>query len=174
MKKMPARIILAVAPFLVGMRWDSGGLGGLMVQPDSQYYHYISGVYAGISSEKKKLCFRSSFLQRSPYQASGFRDEEHGYFSHLGTLVAGSSQQGLLLYLGAGEMRGSLQKTGTNQKRSYNITGFSLQTEYGVQLGGFYGALTYHNFIGIQQNNQVQAFVAWPFNYLFLRLGLEL
>ncbi|MFK7826529.1 MAG: hypothetical protein AB8G05_20470 [Oligoflexales bacterium] len=145
-----------------------------MMQPNSQYYHYSSGVFAGISNDKQSVLWRASFIERPRYETKTHADGESGLFTHLGTKLTSSNNLYLLCFVGVGRMFGYLQDLASKERRSYDVEGLSFQAETVLHLGSFYLSFSHQTFVAKDGNDQFEAYVVWPFNFLSMRMGVSI
>ncbi|NRA44270.1 MAG: hypothetical protein HRU09_04850 [Oligoflexales bacterium] len=173
--KAPIFALLMLSPdACLALATDVGGIGALMMQPNSQYYHYSAGAFAGVSTEKQGFLWRVSFIERPKYETSTHADGEAGLFTHFGTKVTSGKRFYLLSFLGVGRMFGYLQDLNTKERRSYNVEGLSFQAEAVMQLGRFFLSLSHQTFIAKDGDDQFEAYVVWPFNFLSMRIGVSI
>ena len=154
--------------------FDIGGLGSLLMQPNSQYYHFSSGAFAGISTEKKSFLWRASFIERPRYETKSHADGEVGVFSHIGTKITSGKKFYLLSFLGLGRMFGYLQDLSNKERRSYSVEGVSVQAEAVMNLDSFYFSVSHQTFVAKDGDDQFEAYAVWPFNFISLRMGVSI
>lgn len=159
------------------MSWSAGGMAGMMLQPTSQYYHLVYGGYVGGETDGGGLSLRLGYAERPAFESAGFRDQEYGSFLLLGTRVADFGVHGFTAFAGAGKLEGyigpSAPETAHLDERSFELEGVALALEYGVRAGPVDIALSHLTMIGNGTKTQQDAFVAWPYNFFFLQLGIR-
>ena len=153
---------------------DIGGIGALLMQPNSQYYHYSSGAYTGISSDKQTILLRASFIERPRFETQTHADGEMGIFSHIGTKITSDKNLYILCFFGAGRMFGYLQDLSSKDRRSYDVEGLSFQAEAVMNFSHLYLSISHQTFIAKDGNDQFEAYVVWPFNFVSIRMGVRI
>lgn len=167
-------LFLVISDDCLAIKFDIGGIGSLFMQPNSQYYHYSSGAFAGVSSENRNFIWRLSFIERPRFETETHADGEVGGFTHIGTKVTDGKKFYLLSFLGGGRMFGYLQDLESKERRSYLVEGLSCQVEAVMHIEGFYLSFSHQTFVAKDGNDQFEAYVVWPFNFLSLRMGMSI
>lgn len=179
-----ARLVLAVwlAVSLGGpaiaTTWDIAATTGVMQQPTSHYYLGMYGVTADLGTDSQKLMARISYLERPKFKSAGFVDQDFGWFGLVGTKVTKEKDRGLYAFFGFGRMGGTVKLVPSGAPppakttSSYLINGPTAALEYAVHFGHFYVALGHQTFIGYVDQDQLNAFVAWPYNFFQLNAGV--
>lgn len=148
-----------------------------MMQPASQYFHIVRGGFLDWGREDQKFLIRLSYIERPVFESSGYADQEMGGFAGLGTQAWWSKNYSLLVFAGAGQMRGysklsdSASGDGGVSRRDFVLAGLSLALELGVQWQHINLAVNHHLFTGFSTREQTSAFVAWPYTFFLLKLG---
>lgn len=163
---------------------------GLMQQPTSHYYCAVYGVVVDFGTENESFLTRASYVERPEFRSNGFVDKEYGWFAQIGSKLTKAKSHGLYAYIGAGRMRGymkldkdfdrpqaSSSSTATSinvSKRSFTLPGATATLEYAARLGSTTLAASHQTFIGYVDDQQLEAKVAWPYNFFQLTLGYAL
>ena len=182
--------LLALFAF-VFCTWSTEGLGitsylrptgGLMMQPASQFHHAVYGITADIANEAESFVGRVVYLERPKFRANGFEDQDSGLFALVGTRVTKGKNHGLSAFIGGGRMGGYIKETSGDtslgsygaSSRSYKLNGLTASLEYAGKWKVLSGSLGHQTFIGYGSKDQRDAYVAWPFNFLFATVGIGL
>ena len=167
-------IFLCVYDRALALTYEGGGQLGLMMQPNSQYLHKSSGAFFGIANDQKSFIFRSSYLERQPFNSNGYSDGELGLFAHIGSKLTDAKYINLLSFWGFGKMSGYVKNMRTQKERKYSIDGVSAIIELKTMISKYSFSLALQNFIAFDGEHQIKYYVAWPFNNLYLRISFEI
>jgi len=181
-----ARPLAVAIPWLLLVSTAAGttveveSVGGIMQQPTSHYYLASYGVNADVATDDQRIIGRGSYLERPEFRNAGYADKDSGWFGFVGTKITKQSNRGLYAFLGFGRMAGYVKTTPAvaaaevpPEKVSYTVNGVTAALEYAAKLGPFSVALSHQTFIGYVNSEQLQAYVAWPFNFYTASLGVS-
>ena len=164
------------------MVFDIGGMSGVMVQPTSNYYHMIYGAYLGTAAESEGVGFQAGYLERPPFKDVGFVDQEWSYYVVLGTKLTNPKTKPAGVWGGIGWSRvgGYIKPYGNGSgdnarlpQRSFIIDGPCADLELYILLHGMRLSLAHQTFVGFASDMQTSAYVAWPYNFLMIKLGIS-
>ncbi len=154
-------------------------LGGLMMQPTSNYFHAVYGASAEVGREDGKLVARMAYLERPQFRSAGFVDQEFFGFFQMGTKLTRAKSHGLWAFVGPGQTTGYVRAEGSKYPtdnvpptRKHRVPGLNLAMEYAFRWSGFECAATHQILVGHSSNEQLRAYVAWPYHFLLLRMGV--
>ncbi len=148
----------------------AGAKSGVMVQPTSSYYHFVYGGLLEASFFTRKLIVRASYIERPEFSHNGFSDQEFGTFGHIGSQLTKTKTHGLTAFLGYGQMIGYVkyeEESLPENKRSFIVKGPSALLEYHVKLAQLDFSVAHQSFTGVASDEQLDAFVAWPYGFIF-------
>lgn len=167
--------ILCLAQRAAAIDVRAGSLGGLMTQPTSSYYHVVYGGYGEVAREDGDFLFRGGYLERPEFTAAGFKDQEFFGFGLFGTRVFDRKAHGLNAFFGGGQTTGFLRdEAGGHESRHYRVPALGFAAEYFARWRALDVALQHQLLIGHVSDQQLRAYVAWPYSFLLLRLGIVL
>lgn len=175
MRPIIVSLVLAVASTARAVYVDVVATGGVMTQPTSNYYHFVYGGIAEAGLESQALMFRAGYLERPAFKAAGFIDQEFCGFAMIGTKVFARGGDGVVSFIGWGEMTGTIERdvdAGVpSDKRRYKLPGPTLSLAYRWRLKNLSASIGHQTLIGFADKAQTEARVAWPFNFLLLDVG---
>jgi hypothetical protein len=152
--------------------------GGLMQQPTSHYYLACYGGRVDLATAGDGFVARASYVERPEFRSEGYADKEYGYFALIGTRVTKSaSEPALTAFIGAGRMHGYVARTDTEghedetNRRSFRLPGLTTALEYGGRWHSLDLAVGHQAFIGYVDDEQLHAYVAWPYNFFQVSAG---
>ncbi len=156
--------------------WSGGPLGGLMKQPASQYMLAVYGAYGEASNASRSLRLRGMYLQRPRFEAQGFVDQEFASFLYFGSRVMARKYDGVAIYVGGGQVSGYIKSSDSSfsHERSYELNGVSVSAAYELRYNRLEASLEHHSFVGLAGQNQIDAYVGWPFSFFLIRLGVAI
>lgn len=171
---------MILPPLLLGLAVKLGTAGGLMQQPTSHYYHAVYGVSLDVATESQKGIIRAHYIERPEFRSLGFADKDYGWFGQIGTKVLGPADHGLFAFFGAGRMEGYVRVIDRERidsdvvARKYALPGPTASVEYVWRLGGVVDlAVNHQTFVGYVSKEEVEAYVAWPYNFFMLEAGYK-
>ena len=146
-----------------------------MVQPTSSYYHAVYGATIDVASNNELFIFRGYYVERPKFEEGGYVDQEYGSFGAIGTKLNKSKLNNIYAFFGYGKMGGYLAtiknegSTSSETNRTYEIPGPMFSLEYGLRLKNFFISLEHISFIGHVDDTQLNARVAWPYNFFMFK-----
>lgn len=156
-----------------------GSLGGLMTQPTSNYFHAVYGASAEVARNDGRLAARVGYLERPQFTSAGFTDQEFFGYAQVGTKLTRSKAHGLWAFMGPGQTTGYVRAEPDDiwngavpPTRHHRVPGLTLAMEYSYQWAAFEGAITHQILVGHTSDEQLRAYVAWPYHFLLLRAGV--
>jgi hypothetical protein len=169
---------LAATP-AVALSIRAATTGGVMQQPTSHYYLACYGGRLDLATDADGLVMRASYVERPEFRSVGYADKEYGYFALVGTRVTkGKTGPALTAFIGAGRMHGYVARLdtdsapeGATNRRSFQLPGLSTALEYGGRWHGLDLAVGHQAFIGYVDDEQLDAYVAWPYNFFQVSAG---
>lgn len=173
-------ILLSYGINSYGAVYKIGSLTGIMKQPSSNYYHFTYGGYGEFGNEKETILLRIGYVERPLYSELGFQDQESMIFAILGTKILNNKWHGLYAYFGYGEVTGFIKADDNidpnlqGVKRDFRLPGPTAAIEYNLRLFKLDIALSHQTLIGYTDNEQLRAYVAWPYNFIFLKIGMSI
>lgn len=150
---------------------------GLMQQPTSHYYLFSYGGEAELQSDAEGGILRFQYVERPEFRTTGFRDKDFGGFVLAGTKLGKEKGRGLYAFLGLGQMAGYTKSVagapgiGVPETRHYALNGPTAALEYLARLGPIDFALGHQTFVGFVDRAEMQAYVAWPYNFFSASMG---
>lgn len=145
-----------------------------MQQPTSHYYHLIYGASAQGGTTAEGLLVRGTYWQRPAFNAAGYRDQDYGWWGLVGTKVTKEKDRGLYAYCGFGRIGGYVSDLAQHQTSTYLVNGPVFDVEYELHYGRLSLAAGHQQFIGYVSQYQVDAYVAWPFSFFTVNVGVTL
>jgi len=164
----------------LAISYSVGPAAGLMQQPTSQYYHYVYGSYAEVSTDDRKVYLKALYLERPRFNASGFSDQEFVGFGFIGTqLTSAKKPYAINALVGGGKISGYIRQNNSDgeqsySSRSYALNGAALGVEASMTFSKFHASLFHQTFIGLSSQEDYDADVVWPFNFFVAKIGLYL
>jgi hypothetical protein len=183
LKLVPGFIFIAFTYSLLAstksqaVTYSVGTTGGLMQQPTSHYYHAVYGGFFEVGSDTEKFLGRAAYIERPEFRSVGFIDKDYGYFAMAGTKVTKTKNHGLFAFMGFGKMAGYIKADPTSaeasdlQSRNYSMPGPTALLEYMWRFHGLTIAANHQTFVGYQDQTQLKAYVAWPYNLFQVNLS---
>lgn len=155
--------------------YHAGSLGGVMVQPTSSYYHLVYGGYGEVGRDDGALLVRGGYLERPKFSSAGFEDQEFFGFGLIGSRVFHKKKHGLQIFAGGGQTTAFLRDVAGNlESRRYRVPGLVLLAEYYGRWKAIDVAVQHQAFVGHVSDRQLRAYVAWPYGFFLLRMGIML
>lgn len=150
-----------------------------MQQPTSFYYLASYGAYLQASSDNERFLLRAIYIERPEFKANGYTDQDYGSFALLGSKLKNWKWHGVYAFFGYGNMSGFIKtnsdhESSEQKERTYSIDGLSACLEYRMRLGGFDIGIDHQTFVGSTNQEQLNARVAWPYNFLKLNIGYRI
>lgn len=169
---------LILPALALGMTVKIGSSGGLMQQPTSHYYHAAYGVSVDLATDSQKGIVRAHYIERPEFRSLGFADKDYGWFGQVGTKVLGAKDHGLFAFFGMGRMEGYVKADPDRidsdvNERKYALPGPTASIEYAWALGPIDLSVNHQTFIGYVSQEEVEAYVAWPYNFFMLQAGVR-
>ena len=140
----------------------AGTLLGLMQQPASEYY---TAIYGGEATIGEEYVTTMSYLERPKFRASGFEDQERGYFLFGGAKLTHGKIGGLFAKLGFGTMQGYIKSLEDGTSSTYSLSGPAAELQYifSWRLGEL--SFAHRMFAAYSTKEQFKAYVLWPYSY---------
>ncbi len=160
----------------VTVRVDSAA--GLMQQPTSHYYHLIYGGQVTVATQTENVFWRGSYLERPAFKTVGYKDKDYGWFALVGTKLTKTKDYGVFASIGAGQVAGYIKSDKAaagitrNERRSYRLRGPTVALDYEVRFGPVQWSIGHQTFVGFVDRSEVEAYVAWPYNFFQTTLGV--
>lgn len=153
-----------------------GATGGVMLQPTSSYYHGIYGGTLDLATDRRRLILRGAYFERPLFESVGFKDQDQGWSSLLGTSIKSLKKQDFLAFLGVGRVAGMVRETQRDDdqppfSRSYAMPALTTAVEYVVELGRMTLGVGHQTYIAFGGEDQTRALVAWPYNLFHIQVG---
>ncbi|MGE0171235.1 MAG: hypothetical protein AB7T49_00540 [Oligoflexales bacterium] len=168
-------VILAFSDSAMGVTYNAGTTAGVMLQPSSSYYHFVYGGFGQVGFFDSGFLVRGGYAERPEFRSAGFRDQDSVGYALIGTHLKQSKHQNLSAFCGGAKVRGYVKRIeeseGDVNSRSYEIGGVMTAVEYKVVLSHIDIGLSYHAFVGYTSEEELQSYVAWPYNFAFLQAG---
>lgn len=150
------------------------GLSGIMLQPNSQYFHAFYGA-AGTLKDNASLFLASlTYLERPKFTAAGFSDQEQGLFLTVGRELFLVRDGALQASAGMGRQQGYLSEDGSKAVRTYGLNGLTAEAKLLYTYRQAQLSIGHLSFVGFDGREQLRAYVAWPFSYFHVGIGLVL
>jgi hypothetical protein len=170
--------VLASAPAAaVTLRADSQV--GLMQQPTCHYYHLTYGGQFSLATDSQSVIWRAAYTERPAFKSMGYEDKDYGVFTTLGTKITKSSKDsGVVAAIGVGSVQGYIKSDSRaagivkNERRSYSLVGPTVSLDYEGHLGPVQWSIGHQTFVGFVDRSEVEAYVAWPYNFFQTSLGV--
>lgn len=165
----------AVCPKAHGVVQDISILGAMMLQPTSNYYHASYGALATIGMDDDTLFFRVGLIERPKFNSAGFEDQESHIFAGIGTSPWQKKPFRLRALLGYGSMAGFIQQKNnpSAEKRSFQLTGATVAMEFSATYDYVDIGAGHQQFIGLADQIQTDAYVAWPYSFIYTKIGFR-
>jgi hypothetical protein len=145
-----------------------------MVQPSSNYYHFVYGGYLETGTDERGFLFRGGHVERPVFRSAGYADQDSASYVLVGTQLTRTSLQRFSAFAGGGAVRGYMKEDRDHGERaSYQIRGLMTAIEYQLDLIGLNLGVAHHAFIGFSSKEELRAYVAWPYNFLLLKMGMS-
>ena len=152
---------------------------GLMQQPTSHYYLFSYGGQADVSTDGDGFIARIQYVERPEFRTTGFRDKDYGTFGLVGTKLGKISTHGFYAFFGVGQMAGYTKAVADapgiiqDATRNYSLNGPTASLEYLARLGPVDFSVGHQTFIGFVDKGEMQAYVAWPYNFFSTSVGFR-
>lgn len=161
---------------LFSITFHVGTHSGVMTQPSSNYYHAVYGGYFDLGTDDRRFFSRVSYVERPKFTAAGYIDQDYAESFIIGTKVTKAKTHGLLAGIGGGLVGGYIKPDpdypeANGEKRSYRLPGISTMIEYSLEWKHIDLGIGHQTFIGHADSEQLRAYVAWPYNFILIRLG---
>ncbi len=145
-----------------------GSFVGLMQQPASEYY---TAVYGGEMMLGEDYVTTASFLERPKFRASGFEDQERGYFLLSGAKLTEDKIGGLYAKIGFGTMQGFIKSLDSDRESSYSLSGPAAELQY--IFSWKYGEISFAHrmFAAYSTKEQFKAYVLWPYSFFTINFS---
>lgn len=170
-------LVLGRRPLLYAVHAQGGALSGFMTQPNSQYLHFVRGGFLGLSSSDAAWLGRVNYIERPYFAAQNYGDGEHGAFALAGRRFYTLASWQFSAWAGWGQMQGymhTLSGPAKKRRRSYRVSGFTVQAEAVWQWQRFTCGVTQQSFVGTFSRSELASYVSWPFNFFLLQLAVAL
>lgn len=162
-------INFVVTSFSLAATLRPSALVGLMTPPSSQYYHYVYGSQIDLAGRFDSSLMRIQYLQRPAYSKSGYTDQDFSALGMIGTSVMGKKEFGITALFGGGYVWGYIKASeNPSDKNSYKLPGLAVALEARWTPKFIDVRFAHQVFIGHEAQDQLKAYVAWPFNWFVL------
>jgi len=142
---------------------------GLMVPPSSQYYHYVFGTQLDLARDSDQSLVRIQYLQRPKFSSRGYTDQDFSGLVLLGQSILQRKSLGVTSLIGGGYAWGYIKsETDLSDVNSYKIPGIALALEGRWTTDYLDVRFTHQVLVGHSSKEQLNAYVAWPFNWFVL------
>jgi hypothetical protein len=150
------------------------GFSGVMLQPNSQYFHLVYGSTLSIRPSSSPLFASITYALRPRFSANGFSDQDEGYFFTLGKEIILGPHLRADASAGAGLQQGYLEEDHFHERRDYSLRGIATKADlvYSYQQASL--SISHLCFLGIDNREQLRAHVGWPYNFFHLGVGVAL
>lgn len=148
-------------------------LAGLMQQPSSQYYHYVYGGQLDLARKEDAAFMRAQYLERPAFRRAGFVDQDFSAALLFGARVFKYKDLGINAVIGGGYAWGYLKEDAVDvpARESYRLPGIATGIE-GRWTGKWIDIrAAYQHMICQNDRDQLEAYVAWPFNWFLVSLS---
>ncbi len=165
---MPFRLVLAVllatgaSSPLFAIRTEVGPSIGLMMQPASQYYLVTHG--AALALCLPETCLALSYQERPLFDSGGYQDQERFFHLLLGRKLASYFNVNLAGLIGFGQVEGFIRDS--EFSRSFQKYGLDVGMEISYEILSLKAALELLSTSILADQEQTDAFVAWPYNQI--------
>lgn len=151
-------------------------LAGLMQQPSSQYYHYVYGGQLDLARAEDASFIRGQYLERPVFRHGGFQDQDFSAAVLFGARVLKHKNFGVSAVLGGGYAWGYLKEDEQENPRrqTYRLPGVATGVEGRWSNSWIDIRLSHQLMICQNDNEQLQAHVAWPFTWFLFSVSSPL
>lgn len=145
---------------------------GVMQQPASHFYHAVYGLNSQVSLFKS-MQVRLGGFERPKFESEGYVDREYGVYILLGGVVAKDKRHEMRAYVGSGNNKGFINEVNSDSRssRSYSINGVLFSMEYSLGIKNYEVNFAHSQFVGSNNREHLEAFVAWPFSFFSVGIG---
>jgi hypothetical protein len=142
---------------------------GLMVPPSSHYYHYVFGTQIDLAREFDRSLIRLQYLQRPKFTSRGYTDQDFSGLVLLGQSILQRKNIGVTTLIGGGYAWGYIKSVhDSSDMDSYKIPGLAVALEGRWSIDYLDVRLAHQVLVGHSTSEQLNAYVAWPFNWFVL------
>ena len=158
----------------VGATLRPTAVTGLMQQPSSQYYHLIYGGQIDIAKKDDAAQMRLQYLERPPFRRVGFVDQDFSGAVFFGKGIIKDKVFGVSALVGGGYAWGYIKEDTEDNpvKNSYKLPGIATALEARWTFKSLDLRATYQTMICQNSKTQLQAYVAWPFNWFLVAASM--
>ena len=144
-------------------------LAGLMQQPNSQYYHAAYGASVNIMSKNLRHGLTAVYFERPKFSGEGFEEQET--LAHIQWQIFASRSKYGDLMAGFGFGKASGYVSNSTGRSSYSMNALVTSAEIVKRWKSFELAAGHTIYVGGKSEQELNAYVAWPFLTLQLRMG---
>lgn len=158
-------IIIGLTGNLIAVEMSSEALAGCMFQPSSQYCHYTGGLGLKLENKKSKNFFELQYFERPQFSESGYKDGESFFLVNFGKTIYSHKEFNISTSWGGGSHYSYIVKEASNIRRSVLMYGMSLSISASYQVKKIAVSAKHIQFIVRDSQEQLSAYVVWPFNF---------
>jgi hypothetical protein len=144
-------------------------LTGLMQQPNSQYYHLAYGASVNVINKNRQHALTAVYFERPEFSAEGFDEQET--LAHIQWQIFASRTKYGDLMAGVGFGKVSGYVSNSTGRSSYSMNALVTSAEIVKRWKSFELAAGHTIYVGGKSEEELNAYVAWPFLTLQLRMG---
>ena len=148
-------------------------LAGFMSQPSSQYYNYVYGGQVDFARAKESVLIRLQYIERPEFRSGGYVDQDFSSMFFVGKSLLQRGSLGVTALVGGGYAWGYLKSTQTESyvRNGYRLPGIGSALEGRWASKNWDIRLTHQVLICQGYKDQLQAYVAWPFNWFLISIS---
>jgi hypothetical protein len=163
---------------LYALQFQVGALSGTMTQPTSNYHLLVYGGSCLLTTDDEKLSLQMGYVQRPDFSDAGFLEREYGSYVLFGGKLtkAQNKKYGIWAGVGGGHFKGTIapkkqsEYYGLLPERGYAIDGMMTGIDWFLKVGMMRLSLGYYLLVGFSDHHQTEAYVAWPFHFMLVKL----
>jgi hypothetical protein len=171
-------IVFATAGKAYPVEFTLGSAGGLMQQPSSEYYHFVQGAFVQLITSQSNHGVRLSYWERPVFRSNSFQDQEFGAVAVAQFAVRRGKNWRGNLGIGAGRVQGyisALDERGVRTTSSrFHIDGLASELSLQWKLGRLHFGIDHGMMIGLGPKIETEAYVAWPYQTIFINIGISI
>lgn len=145
---------------------------GLMVPPASQYYHFVYGAQLDVAQDLDRSLVRLQYLQRPKFSSRGYSDQDFSGLFLIGQSILRWRTLGVTSLIGGGYAWGYIKSdTEGSKAERYKLPGLAVALEGRWTPKYLDLRFSHQVLIAHSSNEQLTAYVAWPFNWFVISLS---